>query len=45
MSKKPTDNDPFDGIDLSTLDGWIKKDSDEKNSLVGFQQLSEKKRK
>ena len=45
MLEKLIDNDPFDGIDLNTLDGWIKKDSDEKKSLVGFQQLSEKKRK
>ena len=45
MSEKLIDNDPFDGIDLNTLDGWIKRDSDEKKVSFDFNNLAKKKRK
>jgi len=42
VSEKLIDNDPFDGIDLNTLDGWIKRDSDEKKVSFDFNNLAKK---
>ena len=42
MSEKLTDNDPFDKIDISTLEGWTKSDSDEKKVSFDFNNLNKK---
>ena len=42
MSEKLTDNDPFDKIDISTLEGWIKSDSDVKKVSFDFNNLNKK---
>ena len=42
MSENLTDNDPFDKIDISTLEGWTKSDSDEKKVSFDFNNLTKK---
>lgn len=42
MSEKLTDDDPFDKIDISTLEGWTKSDSDEKKVSFDFNNLDKK---
>ena len=42
MSEKLIDNDPFDKIDISTLEGWTKSDSDRKKVSFDFNNLDKK---